>query len=126
MQVKRQISLGRAHGELQLAVTRTQGMDKVMRNSIGALMLSIVAVNAQTGNAAKFEVASVKLSEPAAQELTQVGPDNVYMRHVRLTECIRWAYDVRDYQLTGPEWLNDVWVDIQAKAAMKVKEGELR
>ncbi len=48
------------------------------------------------------------------------------MRKVRLTACIRWAYGIQDYQVSGPSWLTDTWVDIQAKAASPVDQAELR
>jgi uncharacterized protein (TIGR03435 family) len=48
------------------------------------------------------------------------------MRNVRLTACIRWAYGVQEYQVSGPGWLNDVRVDIVAKAGTPVPEAELR
>src|SRR4051794_24358105 len=72
-----------------------------------------------------FDVASVRVGEPG-RETTEVVPGSVTMRHVRLNAVIGWAYQVMDYQISGPEWLNDVRFDISAKAGSPVKDAELR
>jgi len=48
------------------------------------------------------------------------------MRNVRLNGCIRWAYGVSEYQVTAPDWVNEVWFDIAAKAGSPAPEAELR
>jgi uncharacterized protein (TIGR03435 family) len=65
------------------------------------------------------------VSEPGRESIEHV-PGSLTMRKVRLTACIRWAYGIQDYQVSGPSWLTDTWVDIQAKAASPVDQAELR
>ena len=74
----------------------------------------------------KFEVASVKVVPPDRGDSIQVGADSVTVRHAPLGRCIGWAYGVRENLVTGPSWLNDVWVDIQAKAPGSATNAELR
>src|SRR5260221_14768934 len=59
-----------------------------------------------------FDVASVKTSqlgkgggEGSRRENIQVSPGSVIMRNVSMRSCIRWAYHVMDFQVTGPDWI---------------------
>jgi uncharacterized protein (TIGR03435 family) len=66
-----------------------------------------------------FEVASVKVdhSEGRGGQLKTLG-QGVEFTNSTLQACIRWAYDLRDFQIIGaPGWLNTERYDILAKAA---------
>lgn len=89
------------------------------------LILISLASFAQAQNAPAFEVASIRAGNPG-KEFIEAVPGSLTMRNVRLTACIRWAYGVYEYQVSGPGWLNDTWFDISAKAGSPVKEAELR
>jgi uncharacterized protein (TIGR03435 family) len=76
-------------------------------------------------------VASIRASQRAGgegggRENIEVSPGSVTMRNVRLTSCIMWAYQVQDYQISGPGWLNTERFDIVAKAAGPAPDNELR
>ena len=43
-----------------------------------------------------------------------------------LSSAIQWAYDVRDYQVSGPAWIRDSRYDISAKAAGPADEKQMR
>jgi uncharacterized protein (TIGR03435 family) len=83
-----------------------------------------------------FDVASVKASQPATggeprgdqrrRENIQVSPGTVTMRNVNLRSCIRWAYHVTEYQVTGPAWLDSERYEITGKAAGPATEEQLR
>jgi len=82
-----------------------------------------------------FDVASVRESQgPAGGEMKmhgpreniQVSPDTVTMRNVSLRSCIRWAYHVMDYQVSGPDALVRPHFDIVAKASAAASEDQLR
>jgi uncharacterized protein (TIGR03435 family) len=90
------------------------------------LLLFLAAVTAW-GQAppAAFEVASIRAGEPG-QESIETGPANLTMRHVRLIACIRWAYSVEDFQITGPDFINDSWFDVFAKSPSEVSVAQLR
>lgn len=72
-----------------------------------------------------FEVASIRVAEPGGQGM-QVVPGSLTMRKARMSTLIQWAYDVGDYQVIGPGWLDDVTFDVTAKASTPAKEAELR
>ena len=59
-----------------------------------------------------FDVASVKPSAPGSSGggITP-GPTGLTARNVTLLFCLRIAYDVQDYQVSGPNWLSTVSLD---------------
>jgi uncharacterized protein (TIGR03435 family) len=63
-----------------------------------------------------FEVASVKPSKSTTGRVTiandpgRISYSNIMLRRVLLT-----AYDIKPYQLVGPEWLDTLRFDIEAK-----------
>lgn len=80
------------------------------RVTLCALSVLGLAAFGQRTSPPAFEVASVRAIDHIAgqryglEEIT-VHPGSLSMRNVRLRACIKWAYDVKDYQITGPEWL---------------------
>lgn len=95
-----------------------------MRSILGVVFLTAAAANAQATGPA-FEIASVKVGQPGREQI-EVGPGSVTMRSVRLPGCIRWAYSVREDQVSGPPWMTDVWFEITGKAAGPATHEELR
>lgn len=75
-----------------------------------------------------FDVASVKinrLGEGGGQRTSRNGV--VEFTNSTLEACIRWAYDIRDFQIVGaPSWLNGDRYDIHAKAAPSTSDQQLR
>ena len=70
------------------------------------LLLSIVpGILAQSS----FDVVSVKevvdFTPGTISERIIANMGNLTMRSVRLRACLKWAYEVRDYQIVGPSWL---------------------
>jgi len=95
-----------------------------MRSTVGVLFLTMLSATAEAAGPA-FEIASVKAGTPGPERI-EVGPGSVTMRNVRLPGCIRWAYAVREDQVTGPAWMPDVWFEITGKAAGPATPEELR
>jgi uncharacterized protein (TIGR03435 family) len=103
-----------------------------MRNMILAGLVGVAF--AQTPSTrVEFEVASVKpsqLSNPNGErnrrENISADPGSLTMRNVSLKSAIQWAYDVKEVQVSGPEWLGDERYDILAKAATTAGEPQLR
>jgi uncharacterized protein (TIGR03435 family) len=66
-----------------------------------------------------FEVASVKAAPPANGNMIRVrmGGDagRLDYNNVTLRDCVRMAYRVKDYQITGPDWLTAERYDLVAK-----------
>jgi uncharacterized protein (TIGR03435 family) len=87
---------------------------------------------AQTPPAPSFDVASIKPSQATAgmreafRENVETSPGNLTMRNMRLSSCIKWAYSVQEYQVSGPGWLTTQRFDIVAKPASPATEPELR
>jgi uncharacterized protein (TIGR03435 family) len=56
-----------------------------------------------------FDVASVKeVADFAPGPITEkiiANPGTLTMHGVRLRACIKWAYDVKDYQISAPTWM---------------------
>jgi bla regulator protein blaR1 len=111
---------------------------KVILTATGALALigpvavglvSVPASRAQAQAAAPpaFDVASVKRSQPGGTR-TGVGtdPGRLTIRNASLKFCIEWAYGVKDYQVSGPDWLDSDRFDIVAKAGVLALEDRLR
>jgi uncharacterized protein (TIGR03435 family) len=48
------------------------------------------------------------------------------MRNVRLSTCIRWAYRLNVYEISGPDWIESTRFDIVAKSESHPAEAELR
>jgi uncharacterized protein (TIGR03435 family) len=99
-----------------------------MRHYFLAAILTIAFAGAD-----QFEVASVKPDrigsaggESAPREKITVSPGSLTMRSVTLQTCIKWAYGLRDFQISGPGWLSSERYDIAAKASGPAAEPELR
>ncbi|HLK63039.1 MAG TPA: TIGR03435 family protein [Bryobacteraceae bacterium] len=96
-----------------------------------ALVAFVTAAGAQVVPA--FEVASVKASpsanrggEGGARQSIEFTPATLTMRNVDLRSCIRWAYDLREFQIVAPGWLATEHFDILAKASNSVELQQLR
>ena len=88
---------------------------------------------AQPPPQADFAVASVRpnliaKSEPKEgdEEKITLSPGSLIMWNVTLRSCLRWAYDLRDYQIVGPSWLASEHYDISAKASGPVPTRDMR
>jgi uncharacterized protein (TIGR03435 family) len=80
-----------------------------------------------------FDVASVKPNTVGinegpgrGREETEHSPLSLTMRNVRLSSCMKWAYDVNDYQISGPDWINLERYDIAAKTSAPATEEQLK
>ena len=90
--------------------------------TFGILML--VVGSAQAPAPPEFEVASIKLTQhgrtPDGMSHSSVGnpsPVSFAATNASLQMLLVWAYEVKDYQISGPDWLNsdDARYDIEAK-----------
>ena len=82
-----------------------------------------------------FEVASVRLTAHgrnaeglSISDLKIASPGRLIGTNASLDECIRWAYDVKEYQISGPGWINSdaASYDIEAKAPPNTTPGQMR
>ena len=103
-----------------------------MRFAIVAIVAAGL-LHAAPQNQLAFDVASVKPSaldaskgKFRAEQSIEPEPNALTMRNVSLISCIRWAYDVSDYQVSGPSWMESQRFDIAAKAGAVVPREDLR
>jgi uncharacterized protein (TIGR03435 family) len=82
----------------------------------------------QAPPAPAFDAASVKLSTEETMRIPgrriQTSPGSLVTHGLTLRACILWAYDT-PAQIVGPDWLNDVHLDIVAKAATPAGDRQL-
>jgi uncharacterized protein (TIGR03435 family) len=63
-----------------------------------------------------FEVATIKRSDPIAEAGQMIGdPRLVVLAHVSLQNLLAQAYRIKDFQISGPGWLDSDRFDIRAK-----------
>lgn len=81
----------------------------------------------------QFEVATVKPNriasaggESAPREKITASPGSLTMQSVSLQMCIKWAYGLRDFQISGPGWITSEKYDIAAKSSGPASESDLR
>jgi uncharacterized protein (TIGR03435 family) len=104
----------------------------MLRTGLLALLAAVIA--AQTPPA--FEVASVKSTTHGQRDKDGVShssqnihsPGRFTAENSSLDELIRFAYQLYDYQLVGPRWLNDdsVCFDIEAKGPAGSSQAQVR
>jgi|SRR5271157_1622608 len=80
-----------------------------------------------------FDVASVKVSQVARdggrgsrRQSANTTPGGLNLRNFTFRSCVQWAYNLKDYQVTGPGWIDNERYDIVAKAVDPVQDDELR
>jgi uncharacterized protein (TIGR03435 family) len=100
--------------------------------SFGILMLA--AGWAQAPAPAEFEVASVKLTQhgrtvegSSHSTVGNTDQGSFSATNATLQMLLVWAYDVKDYQISGPDWLNseDARYDITAKSPAGVPSRQM-
>jgi uncharacterized protein (TIGR03435 family) len=88
--------------------------------AIRSAVIAFLAAWAAFGQARpQFEVATVKSAQPSPEGRLMVrmggDPGMIRMSNVSLRDLIRTAYEVKDYQITGPDWINRERYDVMAK-----------
>src|SRR5262249_53398533 len=83
-----------------------------------AITLFLLAGSAAYAQNPTFDVASIKATAPqdAGRFMIKMGgdPGRVDYVNVSLRDLIRQAYDVKDYQVVGPDWMNSARFDVKA------------
>ena len=96
-----------------------------MRTAALIVCLSAGAALAQSSSAPAFDAATIKPSQPG-REVVESDPVSLSMRSVTLATCVRWAYDIQEFQLSAPGWLSDERFDLFAKPGAPAKEAVQR
>src|SRR5579872_2479772 len=85
---------------------------------LGTSVVFAVGALGQSGQSPVFEVASVKAAPPSpANKGATLGgdPGRLDWTNVSLRQIIALAYELKEYQISGPEWLAATRFDLQAK-----------
>ena len=97
-----------------------------MKHCIAILAVATAALAQQP---LTFEVASIKPSDPQPMGMMRIGMNSdagmVRYSNVSLKDCIRTAYRVKDFQVQGPDWLEDARFDITAKLPPGSSENQI-
>lgn len=105
-------------------------MQPAIRNATLILWASCAAFGQPA--APKFEVASVKRAESGGPpgdipRNMDPSPGHFAMRNIPMRYALEWAYDFKDYQISGPDWIKgDERYDIIANAPGPVPEDQMR
>ena len=98
----------------------------------GLNALDVTAQQAGAGQPPAFEVASVKRAASGGPpgdipRNMDPSPGHFSMRNVPLRYCLEWAYDFKDYEISGPEWIKgEERYDIIANAAGPATNDQMR
>jgi uncharacterized protein (TIGR03435 family) len=97
------------------------------------LAVGSAAPQSQTTPRAEFDVASIKPSpiaraggEGSGRERVAVTPQSVTLENAGLSFCMQWAYDVKFYQVKGPDRLVSERYDIIGKTDKPTGKEQLR
>ncbi len=80
-----------------------------------------------------FDAASVKAStlgqsgtEGSKRSRVETAPKSITLRNATLSECLQWAYNLKSFQISGPDALDDERYDIRAVLDSEVPVSRLR
>ena len=99
-------------------------MESMHRLAVAMFLLLLAASALLCAAEPAFEVASVKLSEPFTMErigspqqdrVVSISPVRATFRNCTLLGLVARAWRVKEYQVSGPEWMRDQRFDIFAK-----------
>jgi uncharacterized protein (TIGR03435 family) len=106
------------------------------RIAIFAAAYTACALAQEAGhNSPAFDVASVKVTQyrrpangPSFSDVKIASPGRLVAINASLYECIEWAYQLKEYQFSGPEWLKagGTNYDIEAKAPPETPPQQIR
>jgi uncharacterized protein (TIGR03435 family) len=100
-------------------VQRSHSCERLFQPRISiavALALCVSTISAQTTPPPAFDVASVKPNtSESGSSYSNGSKGQTVFTNVSLKQLILRAYSIKDFQLTGPDWLANVRFDITAK-----------
>jgi uncharacterized protein (TIGR03435 family) len=94
------------------------------------LGILVLVAAGSAGAQMTFAVASIRPSSQSVQferdGKTDTTPGTLRMRDVTIQTCIKWAYGVQRAQVVGPDDLEQVHYDIEAKSDEPVKPEQMK
>jgi uncharacterized protein (TIGR03435 family) len=104
----------------------------VLRIITGGALIVLTTLAQSTTAPLAFEVASVKRGAGGGPpgdvpRNMDSSPGHFAMRNVAFRFALEWAYDLKDYEVSGPDWIKgDERYEIIAKAAGPASEDQMR
>jgi uncharacterized protein (TIGR03435 family) len=103
---------------------------RVIRSGLLGIALAMALFAQSTPVRPEFEVASIKpsVAAPAGTQVhvgVQIDGAQVHCTYLSAKDYIRIAYKLKDYQVTGPDWLASERFDIHAKLPAGAKREEV-
>lgn len=97
---------------------------------VPALLVSLPAFSQTATPRPEFEVASIRPSGPQPPSTLGIGLHidgaQVTFNYLALRDYIAMAYDLKNYQISGPEWLASTRFDIAAKVPAGTSRDQVR
>src|SRR4051812_679449 len=86
-----------------------------IHHSMRSIVTTLLLLGGTAAFAQTFEVASIKAAAPQTEGrfMVRMGgdPGRIDYANVSLRDLIRQAYDVKDYQVVAPDWMNSARFD---------------
>src|SRR5437016_3631573 len=95
-------------------------------------ILGMRAGSSQSTDRMAFEVASVRPTQTASGRFTMNGgpgtsdPGSISYTNIMLRRVLLAAYDVSNYQISGPDWLDSLRFDITATVPAGVTKAQFQ
>jgi uncharacterized protein (TIGR03435 family) len=103
---------------------------KMTRNAVFLVLAPALAVAHATPSHLEFEVASIRPAASADTQVVNIGMHidgaQVRLNFLSLRECMRIAWDVKEYQIVGPEWTASERFDIAARLPAGASPDQVR
>jgi uncharacterized protein (TIGR03435 family) len=100
---------------------------------IAGLAVVLISMTAWAADGPVFDAASIHTADPGETGPGDIprnmdsSPGHFVMRNVPLRYCLEWAWDLKDYEVSGPDWIrNDNRYDIVANAPGPATDDQMR
>jgi len=101
--------------------------------AIAGLSAVLMAANVWAADGPVFEAASIHTADPGEAGPGDIprnmdsSPGHFIMRNVPLRYCLEWAWDLKDYEISGPDWIkSENRYDIVANAPGPATDDQMR
>jgi len=100
---------------------------------LAGLFAALIAPNVWGAGVPVFEAASIHIAAPGEAGPGDIArnmdnsPGHFAMRNVPLRYCLEWAWDLKDYEISGPDWIKaENRYDIIANAPAATSDDQMR
>jgi uncharacterized protein (TIGR03435 family) len=93
---------------------------------VPAIFTAVLSAQTLSFDAASIRKSTAVPGEERSSPRILTTPTGVTVRQSNLRDCIQWAWSLREYQLTGPDWITFERYDIAARAGAATSPDNLR